>query len=416
MEDGQPVANAHVKAELNFGTELRSRTGADGTCRFGLLPDQDLYRFTTWTDDRRVGGFSFNRKPTRDPDADEHVIELSKSRDQKLRFVEEDGSAVPGIEFVIEMATAPPDYNFIGINEHSRMTTDANGEVVYRWFPDWEKHHFYPDLNTSEWYLVGEPETIEDAVVFKLKRSAARKTVEGRVISTGDSDAGFYVRVDSFQGEREDYSDVLSMFTDADGKFAVDVLPDATYCAYVLDSTWVGELIDLIPYDSKLDQVSLFDLAALEGQEVEVLVTSGPQRKPYPNLSISFRREHEYSWNENGEIRHGSGGPQWWAKTDDHGRATTRTLPGKLSASIYTPLWRAEETVDVASGEKPKIQLHRAVEAKRRVTGRLALADGVTTDLKDAEIKIGAIDGSYDDQQTFSANDDGSFAFETLAL
>jgi hypothetical protein len=416
IEGRQPVADAHVKAELGFGAELRSRTGADGSCRFGLLPEQELYRMTAWTDDRRIGGFSFHRKPTRDPHADEHVIELSGCRDQKLRFVEEDGSPVPGIGFVIEMATAPPDYNFIGTNEHSRMTTDENGEVVYRWFPDWEKHHFYPDLNTTDWYLVGEPETNADAVVFKLKRSAKRKPVEGRVISTGDSDAGFYVRVDSFQGEREDYSDALSTFTDAEGKFAVDVLPDATYCAYVLDSKWVGEMIDLIPYDSRSDQTFLFDLAVLEGQEVEVIVTSGPQRKPYPNLSISFRREHEYSWIQDGEIQHGVGGPQWWATTDAAGRATTRTLPGKLSASVYTPLWRAEENVDVASGGTVKIQLHRPVDAKRRVTGRLVLADGLAADLNAADIKFGAIDGNYDDEQTLSANADGSFSFETVAL
>jgi hypothetical protein len=271
-------------------------------------------------------------------------------------------------------------------------------------------------LNTSEWYLIGEPERTEDAVIFKLKRSTPRKAIDGRVVSTGDSDAGFYVRVDSFQGEREDHSDHLSTFADTDGKFAVDVLPDVTYCAYVLDSTWVGEMIDLIPYDSKSDQVTLFDLAVLEGQEVEVIVTSGPNRKPYPNLSVSFRREHRYSWIEDGEVRHGLGGPQWWATTDDAGQANTRTLPGKLSASIYTPLWRAEEEVDVRNDEPVQIQLHRAVEAKRRVTGRLVLADGLAASRKDAEVKIGAIDGNYDDEQTLSANDDGSFSFETMAV
>ncbi len=415
IEGGQPVVDAHVKAELGFGAELRSRAGADGTCRIGLLPEQELDRLTAWTDDRRVGGFSFNRKPTRDPDANEHVIELSKCRDQTLRFIEEDGTPVAGIDFVIQMATAPPDYNFIGTNEHSRMTTDAAGEVTYRWFPDWDKHWFYADLNTSKWYVVGDPETADDAVVFKLKRSAERKQVEGRVISIGDSDGGFYVTLRSFQGERESHSDITTAFTDTEGKFTADVLPDATYCAYALDATWVGEIIDVIPYDSKSDQAAALDLAVLEGQPVEVFVTSGPQRKPYPNLSVSFRREHRYSWIENGEVQHGVGGPQWWTTTDDSGGAMTRTLPGQLSASVYTPLWRTEEAVEVASGETVKIQLHRPVEAKRPVAGRLVLADGLAADLKNAEIKIGAIDGNYDDEQTLSADDDGSFSFETMA-
>src|SRR5690606_31176755 len=91
---GEPVAGATVKADLGFNIEMRSTTGANGIARLSLLPEQKLSRLTAWTDDQRVGGFSFSRTPPRDPEANEFEIELSQCRDQKLRFLAADGSPV----------------------------------------------------------------------------------------------------------------------------------------------------------------------------------------------------------------------------------------------------------------------------------------------------------------------------------
>jgi hypothetical protein len=415
VERGQPVADAIVKADLGYGIELRSRTDVDGTARFDLLPDQRLSGLMAWTEDRRLGGYSFDSTPRRDPHANEHIIELTSCRDQKLRFVDDTGSPVPGVEFVIQMATAPPDYNYLGTNELSTLTTDAAGEVTYRWFPDWDQHHFYVDVNGDKWFVVGKPEASGDAIVFQLKRRKVRKHVQGRVVANVTSAGGFYVSLRSFQGERENYSDITTAFSDGDGRFTVDVLPDATYCAYVLDSRWVGQIIDVIPYQSASGLITPPELKVSAGQPVEVLVTSGPKKRPYPNLPISFQREYAFTWGENGETRHGTGGPQWWATTDESGRAITYTLPGTLNVSVYTPLWRPEVSVNIADGQAKTIRLHREAEEKQRVTGRLVLADGLESELKDAYIKIGSLDGDYSDEQIVTCNAAGSFTFETLA-
>jgi hypothetical protein len=417
IEKDQPVAGAYVKAAVGFGIELRTRTNADGVARFGLVPDQKLSGLMAWTDDFRIGGFGFDGKPARDPDTDEHVVELSRCRNQKLRFIDENGSTVPGVDFVIQMATAPPNYNFIGTNEYSSMTTDAAGEVIDKWFPEWDEHHFYAELRSDRWILDGDHRTIEDTVVFKLKKSkiADRKRVTGRVVSTSTAVGGFFVRLDSFQGEQENYSDEVWAFTDAEGAFSVDVLPDATYCAYVLDSRWVSEIKDLIPYQTSMDQITPPELSVSEGETVEVIVTSGPEKRPFPNLAIYFRREHHYRWREGSETRQGTGGPQWWATTDGSGRVITRTVPGKLKASVYTPIWRTEQTSDVVSGERAKILLHREVDERQKVTGRLILPEGLESNLKDAEIRFGSVDGNYDEEQTLTCSEDGSFSFETLS-
>lgn len=415
LQDGRPVPDAMVKAELGLGIELRVRTDAKGIARFRLLPQDRLSYLTAWTEDFRIGGFSFSRQPARDPDADEQVVELSKCRAQKLRFVDEHGSPVAGIGFVLEVATGSPDYNFIGTNEHSHLTTDAAGEATYRWFPDWDKHHLQAELEARQWYVDGPAEVDGEAIVFKLQRSKERKRVQGRVVSSSTDVGGFYVTLESFQGEREGYIDALHVFTDADGTFSVEVLPDATYCAFALDSRWVGEMIDLIPYQSRPERGNPLTLSMSAGQAAEVVVTSGPLRKPYPNVFINLKREYSYSWRDAEGTHHAAGGPQWWALTDAAGRVSFRTLPGKLNASVYTPLWRIHKEVEVQSGQATRIELHRQVEQKRTVSGRLSLAGGLEASLAGAEIQIGAVDGNCDERQTLAAGQDGSFSFESLA-
>jgi hypothetical protein len=413
-DQGRPVAGAKVKAQISFLIELHSTTNADGIAQISLLPDQELLRLTAWTDDHRIGGYSFNRKPTRDPKADEYVVELNKCRDQKLRFVDEKGAPVSGVDFVLQIASLP-NYNFIGTNDHSRMTTSAAGEAVFQWFPDWEKVFYYAEGETGPWVIDRESKIVDGVAIFNLRKSKPRKRVEGRVIATGTSPGGFFAELETFQAEREHMVDRLNVFSDGDGKFAVDVLPDATYCAFVLDARWVGAITNSIPYDLTTDKLNPPQLAVSQGQEVEVIATTGPEKKPFANLRINFRREHKFSWREGGKTRNGSSGPQSGATTDESGRATIRTLPGTLKASVTTPQWNTEQEVIVSNSKPTKIQFHRELEKKRTLTGRLVLDKNVAASLNDAEVQIGAVDGNYDDRQSLTCGKDGSFSFGTFA-
>jgi hypothetical protein len=194
VDKGQPVAGAKVKAEIAYRTDLQANTNAKGIARFDLLPRQELQRLTAWTDDHRIGGYSFDRSPPRDPNVDAYIVELNKCRDQKLRFLDESGMPVSDLKFEIQIATAPPNYNFIGVNDHSRLTTDAAGEAVYRWFPDWDNAHFYTSIDRGPWVIESEgPKIVDGVAIFKLKKSKARKHIEGRVASAATSVGGFSV-------------------------------------------------------------------------------------------------------------------------------------------------------------------------------------------------------------------------------
>ena len=161
--------------------------------------------------------------------------------------------------------------------------------------------------------------------------------------------------------------------------------------------------------------MTLPKLEVVEGQLVEVIVTSGPKKEPLPNLTLSFGRKHDYSWHEHGEKRSGSSGPQWWATTDASVNATTRTLPGKLEVSVYSPRWRTEKTIDVVADKPVQINLHREIGDKRTVTGQIVLDPDSQINLADAEVRVFSMDGNYEDQQTLKCNARGVFSFDTFA-
>ena len=414
--DGEPVSGATVNA-VGVGIELRSTTGADGVAKFALLRKQELYQLTAWTDDHRIAGFQFGQSPPRDPDSDEHDMELSKCRDQIVRFVREDGSPAPGVKFGLQIAT--PQYNYIGEAEPFEMTTDAAGEAVCRWFPDWKEVHYYPEINETNRILEGDRKVVDGVAIYMLKehKPKTRKRISGRVISkeTLPGPGGHYISMKSFQGERENHGDHVSAFSDPDGRFVVDVLPDATYCAYVQDEKWVSKTLDLVPYQSALNKVTNPEFEVVEGQPVEVIATSGHKKVPIPDLTLRFSREHRYSWHENGELRSGTQRPSWWTTTDESGKATARTLPGKLEVSVYTPRWRTQKTIDVIAGKPAQIELHREIDEKRTVTGQIVLDADDQKSLEGTEVRVFSLDGNYNDDQSLTCKPDGSFAFSTFA-
>jgi hypothetical protein len=112
-----------------------------------------LSQLTAWTDDYRIGGYSLDRGPPRDPMGDKFSIELDRCRPQTIRIInDEDQSPVPNLGFVLTIMTGPPDYQFPGETPDRAMRTDANGEAVYRWFPDWKRHHSYVEITDPPYF------------------------------------------------------------------------------------------------------------------------------------------------------------------------------------------------------------------------------------------------------------------------
>jgi beta-lactamase regulating signal transducer with metallopeptidase domain len=420
--EGKPVADAWV----TVGDNKRGRTNAEGIARFGLAKTDKFDKVMAWTGesgpgdvgagDRRVGGFSFDRAPERDAKDPVHEIDLSRCRDQKIRVVDEKGNGVSDLDLVLQIGT-PEKYNFIGTNENSRVTTDAKGQVAYRWFPDWKEHFAYPEIKSTEWTMAdtNKAEMDGDVMVYKVKRkrSDLRRPIRGRVASSETSAGGFCVSLMTFQAERADEFEQLTAFTDAEGNFSVDALPASTYCAFVLDSRWASDIPDVGPKESSPQEPREVQLSVTKGTKVEIQITTGNEKSPYNNAYVAIKHPHRFSYRENGKTQHGLGGPSWYVNTDEQGKATVYVPRGELEVNIYEADWRAEKRVNVESVEPVAISFHRPNQEKRKITGRIVLPKGIKANLAGTKVKIGSIDESTSDVFTVEADEQGEFSLET---
>jgi hypothetical protein len=418
VENGGPVRAAFVVAEVADAL-FTAKTNGSGVASFPLLNRDKLSRLTAWTDDFRIGGYSFYRDPPRDPSGSTFTIELVKCRPQVIRIIDEENKApIRDLAFVLTVGTGPPNYQFLGEISGRAMRTNDKGEAVYRWFPDWKTHGAYVEIPDPRWAKASKPETVGGAILVKVRKSRfeTRRRVVGQLTSALANLAGFYVEMWSFQGEEEHVSDALHAFTDENGTFAAEYLPGSTYCICVNDARHVSNIIDLIPYDPVTHKTNAPSLTVSEGQAVEVAVTSGRARAPVAHQWIQLETPHDYSWHEDGTTHNGRGSRRWWVTTDEQGKARTIALPGaKIQGSLYTPEWRSEVSADVKTDGVTRLEFHREVADAREITGRLLLAGDVAADLNGAVIEIGSVDGETHERMTRKANVKGEFSFKSKA-
>jgi len=414
VDENGPVAGASVKAVIQSGDEVVAIADINGLARIPLLNSDKLFQLTAWKEEKRIGGFQITRQPAPDPTLNEYTVELNRSRPTKVRLVDEKGQPVPDVRFELNVSIGAPNYNFLGSTDYTTMTTDKNGEAMVNWFPDWADANYDMNLKTSHWLVRDSNrkpiQNNEIEIVLKKSREDERQTVQGRVDFPDGSPAGLQVLVHSFQGEVEHRSDHLTAFTDLQGNFFVDVLPDATYCYYIDDSQWVSETKDAILFDSTTGKVASPVLKVVKSEEVQVVVTQGPDRQPLPNQPVTLRSVHEYSWNEDGRQQKGSAGRSWNVITDASGSATTFATRGTLLASVYSPDWQAEETIEVVEGKTCQVRLHRPFASAITLAGKLSgPADSV---LGNTQVTIAALDGQTMGQSTVQSDEQGNFEFE----
>lgn len=410
---GKRVAKANVRVRLDSGVELSAVADDDGVAEFTLMSHETIWAVTGWSQNERVGGYQFSRKPTRDPTAASHTIELFQCRPCPITVKDTEGQPVPGVKLHLNVATAPPEYNFIGAPDGVHLITDEQGVAVYPYFPQIDAPFTYVDLHDEGWRRV-ESKFEDDRFALTVKKSVDRAIVEGRVSGDTVFPGGFDVRLGTFQAEEEGRLEYVYAITDPDGSFSVDVLPDATYCVYVNDEQWVTPTIDLIPSQSDSQKQTALALNLIKGIPVRVRLTAGRDATPMQDVRVLFRSRHQFSWQENGEKRSGSLGPTSDGNTDDEGMVRRFVPPGELEVNAMSLDWRANQETVVKPDADNEIHLHRELDKAVAIRGTI-IPWNDAVELNDASVRIGAIDGQSGDEFSLKTDSGGRFDFETKA-
>lgn len=410
--DGEAVPGATVRLTLNNGAVLRCGTDGTGEASFELLQNEKLSKLTAWTKTGLLGGYQFSRKPTRDPDAAQHTVDLAECKPMQLHVKDEAGAPVAGVAVEVHAATSPPNFNYFGTPDSPSMVTDKAGVTDFPWFPKIENPHFYASVLDEGFQRVSS-KIAGDQMDVIIRRPLARRTITGQVSSGGFFAGGFSVKSSSFDAYNNmNNSERPQTFTDADGTFSLDIVPDATYAYYVDDFRWTSQMSDGMLYDSQTNQSVSPSLFLSEGLPVRIVLTAGPSEIPIEDVTVGISTKHSFKWKSEGRPSSGVVGRQVRIRSNKAGVVDGFAPPGKLDVSFYTPQWLASEKYEVKRDRENVFHFHRAAAGAVKFVGQLSSPDG---DVALAQVHAGSIDGETRDSFIVKSDQNGRFEFETIA-
>ena len=234
--------------------------------------------------------------------------------------------------------------------------------------------------------------------------------VRGKLSLPDGVGAGLLLSGISFQNEAPRRSSMFDCRLNSDGSFVASVHPEYTYCVYVQDAKWVSAPWTGIMSTLKPDLANPISLDIVEGEEVEVLITRGKNVGPASGVWVSFRQSKQFSWLEDGMLKHGSGGPAWGVYTDEEGIASTIACQGEIVVYASEDTWRDELKATVRSGITTVLSMHRDEPESIAFAGQVQFADTVEPHSSLSQISIDLyLYDVYDPIAKLVVDNDGMF-------
>ena len=408
---GEPVSDATVRTNVLWGGPILAKTNDEGIASFDVPVDAVLGNLTAWREqgeERLLGGFSFYENGGSIGAQPE--VEMFQCETREVFVVDKNERPVPQLPLNLIMIVPKPKIAFWGLPDGVTLQTDDDGEATLDWLPKIEGISIEHSTPNRRWLSNHRVETKMDEQRLTLHFvHRPLKRIEGQIVSDDESKSGlggFAIRLAG--------NDVVEMmrhfayaFSDADGKFSVDVISDAPYLYWVEDETWVSADVNSIPADTSVDQTEPIKLTLSRGHPVKVTVVSETTGEPIPKVEISVNAQRSYPPNN-------IGGPRIRRVTDQSGVVEVVAAAEKLEVSAYFGDWREEEPLLIVPGQTNEITFWKKTDAVK-ITGRLNSNRDQKIDFQRCEIKAESIDGVSRDQYTLAADEHGAFDFETTA-
>jgi len=411
-DDKRAVADCHVQVEAGSYKYL-GITRSDGVAVLKIAHGESVFLIAAWSDDHKIGGLHTARKPTKDQFGTDFHIEISHGDPVRVRVVDARHQPVANVPLLFTAATGGHGEMFVGDNPTSCQTTNAIGEAVFAWVPDWPKDSISVSVaENSPWREMrdGDLKQLPDGVrqlevvPSHLSRTNERVVVKGQLCGLTTDVSGLLIEFGSDQGEDESKWDGFYARCDENGRFSARVLPGSRYTVFVNDRDLVSNLWDSVIVLSRSATIRRPELTLTKGVPVEVHVTKGRDQKPMQNAWILFRTSHKRL-----------SGPEFWGKTDERGRFVAPVAAGELKVRVTDGDWNLEKTIQIVEGEPAKIHLHRQYADKRTIIGRLVLPPGVAADLSNTTVTIAGMDGESEDTATVTSDAQGHFSAGIIA-
>jgi beta-lactamase regulating signal transducer with metallopeptidase domain len=414
VNDGKrSVANAHVQVDASSSYKYRATTRSDGLALLKIARDTNISQICAWSDDHRIGGLPLAPEPTTNGDVAEFVVEISRGEPVRALAVDQQQRGVPNVPLMLTATTGGRHGLYVGENPTSRQTTNAKGEAVFAWVPNWPRDSIsVAVVDRSAWNESRDENQKQrrdgayqlEVIPSVASRMSERVAVTGQLAGVPAGVSGVLLEFLGDQGGDESTWDGFFARCDRSGRFTVRALPGCVYSAFVNDRDFVSNIWGGVIIASGTGAIQRPELTLSKGVPVEVRVTKGGNEEPLPGAWVSFESSQT-----------GATGPSFWGKTDERGRYVAPVAAGEVKVRVTDGNWSQEKTVRVVEGKPAKIQVHRDLVDKQTITGRLVLPTGVAAELGNTTVRITGSDGESDDTATAKADAQGHFSARILA-
>jgi len=408
---GEPVSDATVRTNVLWGGPILAKTNDEGIASFDVPVDAVLGNLTAWREqgeERLLGGFSFYENS--ESIGAQPEVEMFQCETREVFVVDKNERPVPQLPLNLIMIVPKPKIAFWGLPDGVTLQTDDDGEATLDWLPKIEGISIEHSTPNRRWLSNHRVETKMDEQRLTLHFvHRPLKRIEGQIVSDDESKSGlggFAIRLAG--------NDVVEMmghfayaFSDADGKFSVDVISDVPYLYWVEDETWVSANVNSIPADTSVDQTEPIKLTLSRGHPVKVTVVSETTGEPIPKVEISVNAQRSYPPNN-------IGGPRIRRVTDQSGVIEAVAAAERLEVSAALGDWREEQKLTVKPGEINKLTFRKKTDSAK-IAGQLRTWNDQKINFRRCQINVEGIDGTSNEQYTLAADENGAFNFETTA-
>jgi RNA polymerase sigma factor (sigma-70 family) len=393
---GKPVAGAevHFLAYMSPFVAGRTDTGGNWTTRVpaGTTVWAVHARKAKLGFDYAVPGSRGSQEPPR-PLPDKLALTLDGARTLRVKTVDRDGKAIPGVKvgpWYIQKTGREEDINLSGTTAFW-PSTGADGMVLFDWFPEQigrglpiitRSDDFYaPDWNSLKQDKPSQEMTITmlplEALSGRVTHADGRPAAGIRVAASGQG-AGNY----PFRG---------SARTGADGRYALKVFSEQAYVVAVTDDRWAA------PYRSDIvvragKAVGGVDFVLGQATRLYGRVTLGTDDRPAPEIHVRLAIDKGHIppelRREGDSIYHGVG-MSFSAVTDKDGRFEFYVGPGEYR--LYGPI-RTEPVSIAIPALNPPAALVRDFRMPRPEMGTLA---GQVIDAAGNPVAGAVLNGDY---------------------
>ena len=300
------MTNEPSRTVMFKSRRVRSNTWAqrrsDGVAELKIAHDESVFLIVAWSDDHRIGGLWTVRKPTEDQYGTDFPIEISHGDPVRVRVVDARHQPVANVPLLFTAVTGGHSEMLVGDNPTSCQTTNAIGEAVFAWVPNWPKDRMSVRVaEDSPWrhFRDGDPKPVRDGV-HQLEvvpspplRTNERVAVEGQLSGLTTDVSGLLMEFLSDQGEEESKEDGFYVRCDGKGRFSARVLAGRRYRVFVNDPDLVSNIWDGVIL-SRNGTVRRPELTLTKGVPAEVHVTKGRDQKPMENAWVYLEPSHKH--------------------------------------------------------------------------------------------------------------------------